>query len=345
MKASRWRAFPIWLSFACSLAPFGWAAPTAVAAERESEVVRKEAKAMYERAVRAYRAARYRDAIELFLAADRLAPRAALSFDVARAYDQLGDGRAALRCYREYLRRSPAASNREPVQQRIGELESRLAGEGVQQVTVISEPSPAAIRVDGAQVGFTPWTGELAPGVHHINLTRAGYVSIAHEFELPRERALLVQVSLSASPALDASLASPWPAKRPGNAVRITAEPPPLPERESRGPSPIAWIALGVGGASLIGSGTFELLREGAQTEARDPATSQARHVDRLQASDSYQAASRVLLGVGAAGVITGGALLFLTPSRRSSDRASASAASLSCGPQSCGVGFRTSFQ
>ncbi len=311
--------------------------------ERESEVARAEAKGMYERAVRAYKARHYREAIELFLAADRLAPRAALSFDVGRAYDQLGDGRAALRCYREYLRRSPSASNRDSVQHRIGELESQLVAEGVQQVTIISEPATAELRIDGKESGVTPWTAELTPGKHRIRLSRAGYSAILHEFELPRERALLVQVSLSPLPAVDASLATPWSGKQDPNAVRITAEPPAA-LKGGNSARPIGWVALGAGGASLLAAGVFELLRAGAQNEARDPNTSQARHLDRLADSERYQTTSRVLLGVGAGVALAGGALLLFSMNR-DPERAGFNTASLSCGPTACGIGFGTRFQ
>jgi tetratricopeptide (TPR) repeat protein len=317
--------------------------------ERESEIARGEAKSTYERAVRAYKSARYRDAIELFSAADRLAPRAALSFDVARAYDQLGDGRAALRCYREYLRRSPSAINRDAVQQRIGELESRLAGEGVQQVTVISEPSPAAVQIDGREVGVTPWTSELSPGKHRVALSRAGYSPIFYDVELPRERALLVQVSLSplrASEPSDGSQAeriAAGPRKPP---VQISAEPMPMPAVAHSGPSPVGWAALGIGGASLIGAGVFELLRHSAQEDARNPDTSQLRAVERRDASETYQTTARVLAGAGVGSLVVGSAVLLLTSGRSSEEHSlPGTTASLSCGPANCGVGLMARFQ
>src|SRR4051794_40263945 len=70
-----------------------------------------EAQRRYEEGVRAYAAGRYREAIDLFREADQRAPSAALSFDIARAYTQLGDDAGALSSYREYLRRSENAED------------------------------------------------------------------------------------------------------------------------------------------------------------------------------------------------------------------------------------------
>lgn len=82
-----------------------------------------EAKALFERGASAYRAGEYERAIALFRQADRLAPRAALSFNMARAHERLGQRALAAAVYREYLRREPDADNASWVRQRIEELE------------------------------------------------------------------------------------------------------------------------------------------------------------------------------------------------------------------------------
>src|SRR5256885_1412366 len=61
---------------------------------------RAEGKARYERSAAAYSAGRYKDAIDLFLQADALASSAALSFNIARAYEKIGDDAASLQCER-----------------------------------------------------------------------------------------------------------------------------------------------------------------------------------------------------------------------------------------------------
>ena len=98
---------------------------------------RAEGKARYERGVEAYSAGRFKDAIDLFLQADSLAPSAALSFNIARAYEKISDDASTLQWYRDFRRRAPDAKNGPDVDQRIHELEGILAAKGVQQLTVL----------------------------------------------------------------------------------------------------------------------------------------------------------------------------------------------------------------
>src|SRR3954471_8305692 len=138
--------------------------PSAQAAD---DARRAEAKARYEDGVQAYGAGRFKDAVDLFLAADKISPSAPLSFNIARAYEKLGDDSGALRWYRDYLRRSPNAQNASEVSAAIARYEARLAKKGVQQVTVLSTPSGATVSVDDANLGVTPGTFDLPPG-HHV---------------------------------------------------------------------------------------------------------------------------------------------------------------------------------
>ena len=89
-------------------APRVWAANTS-STEAQVEARRSEAKRWFSRGVEHYRAARYPEAVSAFLEADKLVPSPALSFNIARAYEQLGGTSSALRWYRDYLRRDPGA--------------------------------------------------------------------------------------------------------------------------------------------------------------------------------------------------------------------------------------------
>jgi len=59
--------------------------------EAAMEQRRAEAKSKYQEGAAAYSAGRFKDAVDLFLSADRLAPSAPLSFNIARAYEKLAD--------------------------------------------------------------------------------------------------------------------------------------------------------------------------------------------------------------------------------------------------------------
>src|SRR5262249_30798358 len=62
--------------------------PSETARDTTSQTAARE---KYRAGAAAYKAGHYKDAIDLFLDANRLSPSAALSFDVARAYEKLGD--------------------------------------------------------------------------------------------------------------------------------------------------------------------------------------------------------------------------------------------------------------
>lgn len=283
------------------------------------------ARAHYQAGVHAYEAQRYPEAIAEFRTADRLAPRAALSYNVARAYDALGDTARALEFYRDYLRRDAAAANAGTTRARIGELETLLAQRGVQQLSVSSEPSGASLRIDERLVGKTPWTGELPPGPHRLTLVLPGRPEVTRAIELPAGRALAVELDVTSSPpAPVAPSAAPAPAAATAPApARVAREP----ARVSFGPWP--YVALGAGGLGLLGSLGFELARRGSESDAENAShRDYGRHYDRME---SQEATARVLLGVGGALALTGGVLLLLEQRQRPTAQAACSLLARGC--------------
>jgi hypothetical protein len=88
------------------------------------------------------------------------------------------------------------------------------------------------------------------------------------------------------------------------------------------------WVALGTGGAALVGSLGFEFARRSAEKD-----TEQANHAAYFESYDRMESrknTARVLLGLGSALAITGGVLLYL-------DREATNSAALTCAPDLCG--------
>lgn len=230
------------------------------AARASTEDAVEQARQAYTDAVRAYEEQRYKDAIDSFEEANELAPDPAFSFNIGIAYEDMGDAAGALRHYRAYLRRAPTASDRAEVEARIENLEARLAEKGVQQVTVYSEPAGATLFVDDKPLGVTPWTGELAPGVYELTLTKRGYRDVRRQLTLPVRRALDVEVRLQRSRA-----------SRP----RTTLGPQPRELAEERTPGllthvePVTWTVLGAAAASFGAAVGFELSRANHERAAR----------------------------------------------------------------------------
>jgi tetratricopeptide (TPR) repeat protein len=283
------------------------------------------ARVRYRRGVEAYQEGRFRDAIDLFLDADQLAPSAALSFNIGSAYEEIGETPSALRWYRDYLRRDPAAADRAQVEAKVAELEEVLKQRGVQQVTISSVPPKANLSVDGKPVGTTPWTGELPPGPHRLGFSLPGHQAASATIQLAPEHAR--DVSIEMRPETRTATPPP-PVKAPA------AEPrPPVDDGGSkRTVKTLGIIGLAAGGAALGGALVFEGLRRSAESSAEQDQT-QVGYADKLATMEAHQTTARVLLGVGGALAATGGVLLWLG---RTPARSGETGVAITCGPSGC---------
>lgn len=270
---------------------------------------RAEGKARYERGVAAYSAGRYKDAIDLFLQADALAPSAALSFNIARAYEKIGDDASTLQWFRDFRRRAPDAKNAREVDDRIHVLEGELAKKGVQQFTVLSSPLGATVIVDERPAGVTPFTGQLPPGKHTVVLSLRGYSDSEQKLDLAPDRAQDMNVTLVPAPNRPEQPEAASAAAPSATAVA----PRPVDAERANGPRFGIWpyVTLGAGAAVLGGSLGFEFARRSAENKAED-ATDQVAYKQQLDREQTRQTTARVLAAVGGALVVTGGALLVI---------------------------------
>lgn len=310
------------------------AAAPAATEQRDPAEAKARAQKHFERGIAAYKEGRFKDAIDAFLDAHREYPSPTLSFNTARAYEKMGDSTGALRFYREYLRQSPDASDKTAVEASIAELEAKLQQRGIQQVTVLSNVEGATVLVDGRPVGITPWTGEILPGRHTLALKRDGYQEATSEFELLAHRAADVRLDMQVAPAVADAKKGPTP--RAGASVA---------PQEDQGLGRVGiptWIAFGVGAAALGGAAVFEAMRSSSEESVKTEPAQLDRHeaYDRMQ---DQQTVARVLAGVGAAGVIVGGVLLYFDLSS-GSERAPSAAMGLGCSPAGCGAAVHGRF-
>src|SRR5581483_719221 len=125
---------------------------TSFAAEPPAATARQH----YNSGAQLYAQGKYSDAVDQFLAADRIAPSAALSYDIARSYEKLGETSLALRWFRDYLHRAGEPPDAPKVRRIVETLERELRNKGVQQITVRSVPRGATVAIDGEPAGVTP---------------------------------------------------------------------------------------------------------------------------------------------------------------------------------------------
>lgn len=292
----------------------------------------------YEEGSKAFQEKRYKDAIDLFLAADAAVPNADLAYNTSLAYEAMGDAANALRWAREYLRRAPTADDRADVEKRIGKLEQKLKDKGVQQVTILTTPSAATVLIDDRAVGVTPWTGELLPGSHRVETRLEGYDKATQIFELRPDRALDVSVTLTAT--------KPPPGQETKGPETPKSTPTPTPP-EKRRMNVLVPVGAAIFGVGLVGVGAaigLEFARAGAEEDART-APIQVDAKAALDDMESYQLGARVAVGVGAGVAVTGVALFIAglaSPSK--STGAATPTVAVGCDALGCGALVRGAF-
>jgi tetratricopeptide (TPR) repeat protein len=303
-----------------------------------SEEDRARAMEKFKAGSTAYGEGRHKDAIDLFLEADAIAPNPAFAYNASLAYEALGDSSNALKWARTYLRRDPDAPDRLEVLAKIATHQKKLASRGLQQVTVLSEPTGATVVVDGRPRGVTPWTGDIAPGDHDVELHMEGYAPMKHGFALPAKRAIDVALTLS--------VAAPEPEITPPPAPPPPPPPPPAPDipEPTWAPGPLLFIGVGVGAIGIGGVAAaigLEVARGGAEDDAQNAATQPeaAEHVDDMEA---FQIGARIAVVAGAV-LVAGGATLVIFDVT-SEPEGEHSALRLGCGRWGCGPAFTGSF-
>jgi tetratricopeptide (TPR) repeat protein len=264
---------------------------------KRSEQDTERAKALFEQGAQAFTQRRNVEAVYFFRQAAALVPSAEFSYNIGLAYEDMGDIGHALSAYREFVRDQPRSERRREVEQRMLVLEQRLAGVGLQQLSVRSEPSGGTVLVDDTPMGITPWSGELPPGSHRIQVRALGYRSTEADVQLAPDRAS--DLNLVMSPVyFNGSGYAPDPAAPYGSAPQTFG-------------NTLGWALVGTGAAALIGGIVFEISRSSSQSSA-DNADDAADAARAQGAADGKQMASLLLFGVGGGLTVSGGLLLTL---------------------------------
>ncbi|MBL8920337.1 MAG: PEGA domain-containing protein [Myxococcaceae bacterium] len=175
---------------------------------------------------RFYKEARYADAIARFEEAYAIQPSPVLFYNIGRCHEQLGDVPKALRAYRDYLRMSPDAKDKDTVSNAIANLERRLKEIGLQQLLVFADPPTAVIEVDGKVLGNSPASVELTAGNHKLVVKAEGYETTERSFVMQTARATEMTINL----------------REAGKPVEAPPPPPPLVDATKRDEPKVATL-------------------------------------------------------------------------------------------------------
>lgn len=282
----------------------------------------EQAKAKQAEGIAAFRDGQYVSAIEAFREADQCVPSAALSFNVARAYDRLGDTGQSLFWYADYLRRAPDAADANQTRALIAEREAALAARGTQLLVVRTNPDHASVRIDGGDVCTSPCASVTTPGVHTLTLTHEGRVPLEVRVDVGLARLHEVHFDLARVATVDTEVqqTSVSADETPKSASVIVAhpaatvprrQPPALAAATGRAPNTWGWVTLAAGGVGLGVAGGLELVRRDAEADATAARVQVDKHAA-LERMDDAMWGARVAGALGGALLLTSGVLWWL---------------------------------
>lgn len=144
--------------------------------------------------VRAFRDARYADAIRFFRAAYRLGAPSSELWNIARSREKMDDPEAAAASIEQYLaQRDVSGQDRTEAERELSALRSRSS-----VLTVTTVPSGAFVSVDGHPApGVTPLSLEVRPGAHTLSVRHDGCVTETRPLEARFGRAVIVSLVLA----------------------------------------------------------------------------------------------------------------------------------------------------
>lgn len=257
-------------------------APGEGAAHLDADTARR-ARTEYEAGVAHYRDGRFREAIRSFQVAASLTPSADLSYNIARAYEELGrrEGNAAdwdeaISYYRRYLSDAVDPPDRSDVEAHIAELaasadaarRAALARPTVGTLHVRADRDGARVHVGDIDAGTTPLDAplELAPGRYRLAADLPGFVPYRGEVTVEAGVRTSAVVRFTPSTNYAATLGTPV----------------------------FAWVSFGLAGAGLVGSIILGALAASEQSAALQPLD-----MDRLNEARGLAGWSDAALGAG----------------------------------------------
>ncbi len=132
---------------------------------------REEARREFTQGQQADKDKDYQSAIEHYLRAYELVPHHFALYNIATAYERLGQLRESAQWFARYLDEAPQSlvKERREVEKLILELKLRPA-----KLTVNTYPPGARVLIDGQPVGVTPYTKPIRGGGHRVRVELEG---------------------------------------------------------------------------------------------------------------------------------------------------------------------------
>jgi hypothetical protein len=235
-------------------------------------------------------------------------------FHIALCHEHLGNMVEAINGFELAVQEAEAAGDKatdvvENAPPRAAALRARVAHV---RLRVAGTVRSSKFFIDGKEVSLALIDTEIPidPGEHTVEVRRAGEVTHDHSFRVGESESELVDFEVD-DPELPDPVPDPDPKPNPDpNGDRAG----PVEDESKRIP---AYVAAGVGVLALVGAAVTFGLRESSLSNVRcqDPDNFKGCDPDdeeTVNLAESYDVASKVLLGVGAAAVAAGVVLWFV---------------------------------
>lgn len=244
----------------------------------------QDARELFTQGQAAYETGDYESAVRSWQQAYDLDPRPLLQYNLAQAYERLGQLDRAVAAYRVYVDNTPGDDPRaQNARARIASLEQRV---GQTSIRLTGGLEGAAISVDGADRGRLPRPDPLRvePGSHRIVVTAPGYEDFVSVVAVSAGQTAEVPVEM-----------------RPREAGES-----PQTRSASTGVSTVGIIVTAAGGAILIAGGVTGGLALAAVDDAPNAES------PRIDEARTLALVTDVLLPLGVAAAATGAILMFV---------------------------------
>ena len=182
----------------------------------------QKARALFKAGVEAYKQGQFLAAAQAFVQAHEILPKPQLVFSIAQAFRRSFDATQdqdhlvqAVKYYRQYLDEVPEGGRRLDATQALGDLRPWLTRLGVDadsagevtfptRISVRSPVKGAVVVVDGGEVHALPYSAQIEPGSHRIQVHAEGYRSEVREFVAEERETVPFDVPLEGiAPTLD----------------------------------------------------------------------------------------------------------------------------------------------
>jgi hypothetical protein len=258
---------------------------------------------MVEKAKKYFDGKEYEKAIEILKKAYDQKPAPRILYNIARAYEELGDLKNAILYFDFFAAKAEKEAEKNSALYKIQELREKLRG----TLVLDAEAEGAEVYIDGKIIGKTPVNPvKLDPGTHEIVLVHPEYEKQAFQMQILEGKETKKNIKMTKIQAAEKS---------------VNIVPPPVQKQEKipaeSGISIWPWIVLGTGAAAAGTGAVFHLQAFSHYNNAKNADPDKTKNYDSYfdeeygNAKDD-QTVAFILYGAGAAGIIAGIVMMML---------------------------------